>query len=63
MPLSGALRTVDMSFKCPLCGLALVKDGNWFMTVGRFKCEGCQAQIRLSYNDKVELFAEYAHLA
>ena len=35
----------------------------WFQTVGRFICEGCQAEIRLTYHDKLALFEKHAHLA
>ena len=63
MPLSPSLHSVDLTFECPLCGHVLVKTGNWFQTVGRFKCEGCQAQIRLSYSDKLAIFEKHGHLA
>jgi transcription elongation factor Elf1 len=63
MPLSGTLRTIDLTFECPICGHAFVNTGNWFMTVGRFTCEGCGGDIRLTYHDKLALFEKHAHLA
>jgi transposase-like protein len=63
MPLSGNLRFVDLTFKCPFCHCELVKTGGWFQTVPGFKCDGCQSQIRLGYSDKVALFQKHAHLA
>lgn len=63
MPLSGTLRDIDLTFPCPLCDHAMVKNGNWFMTVGRFTCVGCEGAIRLTYADKVALFEKHAYLA
>src|SRR3978361_453222 len=57
MTLSAILLTVEMTFECPHCGHTLVKTGNWFQTIGRFQCKGCQDAVRLSYKDKLALFA------
>jgi transcription initiation factor IIE alpha subunit len=51
-----------MTFECPLCDHVLVKSGSWFQVVHGFTCEGCKAEIRLAYSDKVALFEKYAHL-
>ena len=63
MPLSASLRFADLTFECPFCNCQLVKTGGWFQSIHRFKCEGCQSQIRLGYSDKVTLFQKHAHLA
>jgi transposase-like protein len=63
MPLSGSLRSVDLTFACPFCSHALVKSGGWFQTVAGFKCMGCQREIPLTYLNKVALFDKHAHLA
>ena len=63
MRLSGSLRFADLTFECPFCNCQLVKTGGWFQSVHRFKCEGCQSQIRLGYSDKVALFQKHTHLA
>ena len=63
MPLSGNLRTVDLTIECPRCNHALVKSGGWFQTIPHFTCEGCQSKIRLTYADKVALFEKHTHLA
>jgi transposase-like protein len=47
---------------CPFCTRALVKSGSWFQTIGRFKCNGCQLEVRLTYSDKVALFDKHAYL-
>jgi transposase-like protein len=62
MPLSLSLHSVSMIFECPFCTRALVKSGSWFQTIGRFKCNGCQREVRLTYSDKVALFDKHAHL-
>ena len=63
MPLSGSLSSIDLTFRCPVCNYPLVKRGGWFRTVGRFKCAGCQSDIRLTYRDKVALFEGHVSLA
>ena len=62
MPLSITLRTIDLTFECPRCSHAFVNTGNWFMTIGRFTCEECRCEIRLTYDDKLALFERHAHL-
>jgi transcription elongation factor Elf1 len=63
MPLSATLRTINLTFECPRCGHAFVNTGNWFMTTGRFTCEGCGCAISLTYDDKRALFDKHAHLS
>jgi transposase-like protein len=63
MPLSASLLTVEMTFECPHCGHALVKRGSWFQVATRFKCKGCEGEIRLNYPDRLKIFARHAHLA
>jgi hypothetical protein len=65
MPLSLllCLSDVDLSFDCPHCGHALIKPGRWFKSVTRFKCKGCDADVRLTYSAKVALFERHANLA
>jgi transposase-like protein len=62
MPLSLSLHSVSMTFECPFCTCTLVKSGGWFQTIGRFKCNGCQREVRLTYSDKVALFDKHAQL-
>jgi hypothetical protein len=63
MTLSTRLRGVDLVLKCKYCGHPKIKKGAWFMTVHHFECEGCKSDVPVTYSDKVELFAEHAHLA
>ena len=51
-----------MTFECPLCDHPVIKSGIWFSTVGRFKCEGCQREVQLTYDDKVALFDKHARV-
>ena len=60
MPLSDSLRYVDLTFDCPHCDHPLIKSGTWFQSVGCFKCEGCQREVQLTYDDKVALFDKHA---
>ena len=62
MTLSTRLRGVDLVLKCKYCGHPKIKKGAWFMTVHHFECEGCKRDVRVTYSDKVALFAEHAHL-
>ncbi|TPK75333.1 hypothetical protein FJ930_04330 [Mesorhizobium sp. B2-4-15] len=59
MPLSAALLTCKMTFECPECGFAFVKHGSWFQSVSWYECEGCRRRIRITYPDKLKLFARY----
>lgn len=62
MPLSTGLRDKPLTFNCPHCGRATVKNGGWFQTIGRFTCRGCERTVRLTYDDKLALFQKHAHL-
>jgi transposase-like protein len=59
MPLSRSQLKLELTFTCPHCRHALVKTGNWFKTVSRFKCNRCKSAIQMSYNDKVALFEKH----
>jgi hypothetical protein len=61
--LSSRLRHVDLTLECKSCGYLIVKRGTWFMTASTFKCCKCKAELRLTYSDKLALFAKHAHLA
>ena len=63
MTLSSELRHVDLTLECKRCGYLIVKKGTWFMTVSTFKCCKCKAEQRLTYSDKLALFAKHAYLA
>lgn len=60
MPLCQNLCPLEMTFKCPRCGLALLKPGRWFQVASKYRCEGCQSEIRITYPDKIALFQKYA---
>jgi hypothetical protein len=61
--LSSGLRYVDLTLECELCGHLMVKRGVWFMTASTFKFDLCKGELRLTYSDKVALFAKHLHLA
>jgi hypothetical protein len=62
MPLSSKLRYVDLTLECKGCGHLIVKRGVWFMTASSFKCDQCKVPVRLTYSDKLALFAKHTHL-
>lgn len=57
MPLSNALDDVPLSLACPNCGHGLQKLGRWFLRASAYRCEGCGASNRITYDDKLKLFA------
>ncbi len=63
MPLSARLRNVDLTLECKRCGHLIIRKGGSFITVSTFKCDECKGEVRLTYSDKVALFAKHAHLA
>jgi DNA-directed RNA polymerase subunit RPC12/RpoP len=63
MPLSARLRDVDLTLECERCGNPIIKKGSWFSAASIFKCAECKGEVRLTYSDKVALFAKHAHLA
>jgi hypothetical protein len=62
MPLSDDLRDVPLTFHCPHCGYALIRKGRWFKSVSRVKCGGCRREIRMTYDNKIKVFAKHALL-
>jgi hypothetical protein len=63
MALSVRLRNVDLTLECERCGHLIIRKGGSFITVSIFKCAECKGEVRLTYSDKVALFAKHAHLA
>jgi hypothetical protein len=63
MPLSTRLKNVDLTFQCERCGHLIIRKGGWFICVSTFKCDECKGELRLTYSDKVALFAKSADLA
>jgi len=63
MPLSPSLHRTEMSFPCPHCGHVVTKDGSWFRARAHFPCPACHEDVKLSYQDKVALFAKYGGIA
>jgi phage FluMu protein Com len=60
--LSTRLRNVDLTLECQLCGHLIVKKGGWFMTISTVKCPVCKGERRLTYPDKLALFAKHGQL-
>ena len=62
MTLSARLRNVDLTFDCQRCGNPIIKSGNWVISASTFRCVECKGELRLTYSDKIVLFAKHAHL-
>ena len=60
MTLSAELRNVDLTLECERCGHLIIKKGVWFVCVSTFKCVECKSELRLTYSDKIALFAKHA---
>jgi hypothetical protein len=58
--MSGERVDVMMTLACRTCGFALTKKGSWFKSASLYKCESCGVQGRVTYDDKVRLFARAA---
>ena len=63
MPLSSLLHDVALTLECKHCFHSIIKKGSWFLVVHRFKCEGCNRQVPLTYSDEIALFNKHAHLS
>ncbi|TPI29162.1 hypothetical protein FJW08_18965 [Mesorhizobium sp. B3-2-1] len=62
MALSRRLLMCKMTLDCPHCGFALKRAGSWFQVISSHRCEGCQRQFRITYPDKLRLFAKHEQL-
>ena len=48
MSLSPSLFSVGLTFQCPQCNFAVIKNGSWFQVVFHYKCDVCGREIRIS---------------
>ena len=60
MSLPDGFADVMMMLACRTCGIAITKKGSWFKSASRYKCESCGGQGRVTYDDKMRLFARAA---
>ena len=60
MSLPDGFADVMMMLACRTCGFAITKKGSWFRAVSRYKCESCGVQGRVTYDDKIQVFARAA---
>jgi len=63
MTLSSLLLQVDLTLDCKHCGHPIIKRGGWFLVAYRFKCQGCNREVPITYSDKIVLFKKHAHLS
>ena len=63
MPLTTRLENVELALVCKHCGNRIIRKGSWFRTSRHsFKCGVCKGEVRLTYQEKIVLFAKHAHL-
>lgn len=62
MPIPDELGDAELVFDCPKCSHPIVRRGSWFKVISMFRCEACNARIRLGYPDKLVLFERHRHL-
>jgi predicted RNA-binding Zn-ribbon protein involved in translation (DUF1610 family) len=60
MPIPFHLNEALLTFECSRCGHALVKKGSWFRGASQFRCAECGHQGRITYDDKLRIFAKGA---
>lgn len=59
MALTDEMSDVQMEFNCPACSQPIVRFGSWLRTIGSFRCVGCNATVRIGYEQKLSIFASY----
>jgi DNA-directed RNA polymerase subunit RPC12/RpoP len=59
MPLSRDLANATLTHRCPHCGHPCKRRGAWFSCCGRYRCVSCQQEVRLGYEEKVQLFDQH----
>jgi rRNA maturation protein Nop10 len=62
MPLSTQLYDVVLTHTCPHCGNRTEKPGSYFWRMRLYHCPHCEGVVTLSYEEKLKLFDEHAHL-
>jgi transposase-like protein len=59
MPLSRELDGLTLSVPCSHCGHVLRKKGSSVRSVSHYTCKSCKQQFRVTYSDKLKLFADH----
>jgi hypothetical protein len=60
--LSLLLRDIVLRHPCQCCGHMHEKTGEWFLRSRQFTCAACRTTARITYDDKIKLFDDHAHL-
>lgn len=63
MGLAEDLSDVALTFECPDCSHPAVRKGSALRTVAHFKCDGCNAKVRITYPQKLAIFEKHRLLA
>jgi hypothetical protein len=60
MPLPLDLFDVTLRYSCRHCGCIVEREGKWFFRLRQYTCSSCKQQVRVSYDDKLKIFARRA---
>ncbi|WP_292662902.1 hypothetical protein [Mesorhizobium sp.] len=63
MGLAEDLSDVALTFECPDCSHPAVRKGSALRTIPHFKCDGCNAKVRITYPQKLAIFEKHRLLA
>lgn len=63
MGLAEDLSDVALTFECPDCSHPAVRKGSALRTIAHFRCDGCNAKVRMTYPQKLAIFEKHKLLA
>lgn len=59
MGLAKDLSNVALTFHCPDCSYPAVRKGSALRTIAHFRCHGCNAKVRITYQQKLAIFEKH----
>jgi transposase-like protein len=59
MGLAEDLSDVALTFACPDCSHPAVRKGSALKTIAHFRCDGCNAKVRITYPQKLAIFEKH----
>jgi transposase-like protein len=59
MGLAEDLFDVALTFACPDCSYPAIRKGSVLKTIAHFRCEGCNAKVRITYPQKLAIFEKH----
>ena len=59
MPIPDELQDAELKFECPNCSWPIVRKGSWFKVISNFRCDKCNAKVRIGYPEKLAIFKKH----